>query len=392
MWGFQNIQEKTALPRSGFLNFLMLFRTCFCFRSKEVFMVLILIVVTFIVFQSTYRSSFSPNFISTTHGVKHIQKTVFEDIKNIKPNTLNIFFIESSCGKKIPFGFINFSKVRGRFDGRGYDSDFLNLNPRQACSVESTARKNPDRLIYILYTCSLSDHFVLYAPQYIKHLFTYENVKIVRLDLETIFEAKPVQQIFKKLKSSSFPVEQLSDILRLITLLMFGGTYLDFDVLTMKPLKELGTDYIGLENSTIINGAVINVGPKGKGHDIMFAALQILGDNFEETRWGASGPLLLTKVILKHCNLSVINETFHGCDNFRVLEKDVFYPLHWKQEFLFFKPANTTLLEKIKNSYTVHFWNKLTQRHVVVKGSNQLYSLLAIEFCPSVFDYVDYTF
>lgn len=111
------------------------------------------------------------------------------------------------------------------------------LNARQICSVESTARINPSRPVYLLHTCPLDSGFFDKSPRYVQELIlNYANVHIVFLNMAEFFLRTSVEQLYfgGRFEESVHPVEHVSDVVRLLTLWRYGGTYVDIDVLAMR--------------------------------------------------------------------------------------------------------------------------------------------------------------
>lgn len=111
----------------------------------------------------------------------------------------------------------------------------LSLHRRQVCAVESAAKMNPDYKVYVLYTCpiygTLQD-----SSEYVQTLFTYPNVHLWKLDIERLFSKTPLEKwdFQAAIKSSLWPMEHSSDVLRIVTLWKYGGTYLDLDFVILK--------------------------------------------------------------------------------------------------------------------------------------------------------------
>jgi lactosylceramide 4-alpha-galactosyltransferase len=64
-------------------------------------------------------------------------------------------------------------------------------------------------------------------------------------------------------------VAHLSDVLRLLTLWKYGGTYLDLDVIVQKQLDSIPENYVGMEFANSVCNCVINVDKNGTGHKLM---------------------------------------------------------------------------------------------------------------------------
>nr|CAD7412401.1 unnamed protein product [Timema poppensis] len=153
----------------------------------------------------------------------------------------------------------------------------LVLSPRQACAVESAAKMNPDKEVYILLaspvkqantslwwwparqllfynniryqvrrllspggqpdsccstTISGSDEMTIISWWPARQLLFYNNIRIRHVNIEHYLEGTPLEEWYKEgaLKKSRWPMSHSSDVLRFITLWKYGGTYLDLDV------------------------------------------------------------------------------------------------------------------------------------------------------------------
>jgi lactosylceramide 4-alpha-galactosyltransferase len=145
------------------------------------------------------------------------------DLKSIEMEPVrgkkNIIFLETRCA-------VNPNEINGTG---------LLLTKRQACSIESAARMNRHASVHLLYSCSMNGGIVT-SLQHVKVLFKYQNVKIWKLDIPKYLAGTPLQHWDFKglLGTSKWPVEHSSDVLRYVSLLKYGGTYLDLDVVVRK--------------------------------------------------------------------------------------------------------------------------------------------------------------
>jgi lactosylceramide 4-alpha-galactosyltransferase len=135
-----------------------------------------------------------------------------------KPGDKNIIFIETGC-------IINESP---EYMG-------LTLNKRQVCAIESAARSNPDYKVYLLHSCPVHGRLED-SREYVQTVFTYPNVNIWKLDAKRYLSKTPLENwdFVAAIMSSSFPVEHASDVLRLLSLWKYGGTYLDLDFIILR--------------------------------------------------------------------------------------------------------------------------------------------------------------
>ena len=111
----------------------------------------------------------------------------------------------------------------------------LDINQRQACAVSSAANTNPDSKVYLLYTCSVIGNR-RDSPEYVKQMLSYPNVRIWKLVISDYIKGTPLEtwDFMEKVLSSKWPVVHASDILRILTLWKYGGTYLDMDLVIRK--------------------------------------------------------------------------------------------------------------------------------------------------------------
>jgi lactosylceramide 4-alpha-galactosyltransferase len=74
------------------------------------------------------------------------------------------------------------------------------------------------------------------------------------------------------------------------------------------------------------------------------------------------------------------------CNGFQILSNKEFFPVPYQNWELFFEESGSEeTMEKIKGSFGVHFWNKLSRLTKVLVGSRQPYSLMAARACPRVY-------
>ena len=138
-----------------------------------------------------------------------------------------IMFLETSC---ILGGNVSDPNSRG----------FV-LKPRSVCAVESTARTNPNRNIYVIYSCPIVGKIEESRPHVIQ-LLKYKNVKIWHLDILNYVKYTPLEKwnFHEKVNTSKWPLSHASDILRYLSLWKYGGTYLDMDFLIVRYVITLG--------------------------------------------------------------------------------------------------------------------------------------------------------
>ncbi|XP_069685756.1 lactosylceramide 4-alpha-galactosyltransferase-like [Periplaneta americana] len=267
----------------------------------------------------------------------------------------------------------------------------LHLNQRQACTVESAAMMNPDATVYLLYTCPINGQLGE-SSTYVTELFTYPNVRIWQLDIPSFLRDTPLRDwdFREHLGASNWPVEHASDVLRFVSLWKYGGTYLDLDVLVLKSLQDLQTDFVVKESNDFLASCVLRFGIEGIGQAITEKCVNEILTNFRGDRWTHNGPNLVSRVLKEVCDTTKIPEmSAERCQGLEVLSEQHFVPLQYlKWRRMFVSTDYIRTLDGMKHSYGVHLWNSLSRHVPLVLNSKTPYELLAHNFCPLVFSHI----
>ena len=174
---------------------------------------------------STSTSSTTAEHPKITTQLPKTVDSIVPDLRGIhrKPTRGEnpIMFLDTSC---ILGGEVSDPNSRG----------FI-LKPRSACAVESTARTNPNRNIYVIYSCPIVGKIEESRPHVIQ-LLKYKNVKIWHLDILNYVKYTPLEKwnFHEKVNTSKWPLSHASDILRYLSLWKYGGTYLDMDFVIVR--------------------------------------------------------------------------------------------------------------------------------------------------------------
>lgn len=106
--------------------------------------------------------------------------------------------------------------------------------------------------------------------------------------------------------------------------------------------------------------------------------------NFNGSNWVKNGPSVITRVLNKICSTKDIRVmTRDSCHGFDVLPSRMCFAVsywHWRK--LFNVKATREVLEMVKESVIVHFWNYLSIRGRVRVGNGSAYDVLAKQYCP----------
>jgi mannosyltransferase OCH1-like enzyme len=153
-----------------------------------------------------------------------------------------------------------------------------------------------------------------------------------------------------------------SDLMRLESLYLWGGFYIDTDVFVIKSFNDL-IDYdnivVGEEDKNIICSAVIGAPPKNKEIlSTLNEMVYLIDQEYKKTGSIAYNheseyfaPTLLTKRWINNSDINVLNTEY-------------FYPIHWRDEWSVEERDSENLemymdraLKSItKNTYSIHRW------------------------------------
>lgn len=135
----------------------------------------------------------------------------------------SVFFIETSCKGSI--------------------------NSRQACSIESAARANPNWQTNVLFAGPVS--LENQKEPIFSELQMYGNIKFFRIHVAKYSKGTPLETLLSKgtLNKSRWRVLHSADVLRFLTLYKFGGVYLDLDVIVAKSFDELAKNWVARESA-----------------------------------------------------------------------------------------------------------------------------------------------
>lgn len=151
------------------------------------------------------------------------------------------------------------------------------LNVRQACAIESAARHNPDRDVFVLFTSPVgfagngTDPFerLLHVPEIIKSLSTLPNVYLRNANMTTFIRGTPMEALERRglVYRSLWPPVHLADVARLLVLYRYGGIYLDSDMIVMKSFRALSAVFLSSEENDFLNNGAMGTTHDGFGHE-----------------------------------------------------------------------------------------------------------------------------
>lgn len=262
-----------------------------------------------------------------------------------------------------------------------------NSNPKYRvwCSVESWAKQHPNRQVWFLFTAGGMAEAEL--PHILLH--RYPNLHVVDVDLEELFRGSPLVPLFNSRKWSredTWPVELLSDMLRVLVLWRWGGVYSDTDVLSIRPFT-LPFNALGFENPHQIGSAFYSFHAQ---NPMLLDLMEDMQENFDPRQWGSIGPLAISRVVEQTCkkNLKELSEKAPTkCPgNLMLFPRRSFYPIPYPAYGKFFNPGEGKDFDKMFNeTFTLHLWNKMSKGTEMKVNSSSIYEVAARKVCPLTF-------
>ena len=136
----------------------------------------------------------------------------------------------------------------------------------------------------------------------------------------------------------------------------YGGTWLDTDVISIKPLPNI-TNFVSVElteKNHLAAGAI----RFQRQHEVVRRILDHLSREFSGSVWGANGPLMLTRVMVEYCDEDWSDpEEVTWCRDVAVFKQKHFYPVNWRHWFwMFSNRFRDDALSSLNTSFIAHLW------------------------------------
>lgn len=308
--------------------------------------------------------------------IKYFGKIVTCDkdipLSKLNPKT-NIFFIRTSGSQKT-------------------NEKQFHIGSRQACAIESAARQNPKQNIFVL----LVDTDDLDANNGLEQILTstvlshYSNIYFICTTLDEVARDTIAYNWLKtgKIMDTWFVVNNIADVIRLLVLFKYGGTYMDTDIISMQNIDIFGNNFAAAEASDSINNALMNFDNNSIGKKFVTEMILDVINNYNGYVWAQQGPRLITKMFIKYCSIKDVKKMERDfCKGLNVISQEQVYAIPWYQRHIFF---NENELERgrdmLKNSTITHLWNSMTKHIKVDKSRDILLNEIGRNYCPEIFN------
>ncbi|XP_064410336.1 alpha-1,4-N-acetylglucosaminyltransferase-like [Latimeria chalumnae] len=262
-------------------------------------------------------------------------------------------------------------------------TDKLEPSSLTACAVESAAHTYPNKTVNFymkgIKTEVMEDQLHQYKT--LQVLSTIKNVRILPLNFTSVFQDTPLLAWYKQEnpERAQYAAHILADACRLVLLWKNGGIYFDTDIISLKPITV--ENFAAKQQQDSVNNAVLSF---DEHHKFLNECLNVFVSHYIADRWGQQGPLLITRVLQKLCNLPLNNTKNDKCQEISVLNVKSFYPIHYSQWHRYYEVWNAD--EVIRESFGVHLWKYMDNKgEKVIIGSNTVVEKLFKDRCPDIY-------
>ncbi|XP_022834182.1 lactosylceramide 4-alpha-galactosyltransferase-like [Spodoptera litura] len=300
-----------------------------------------------------------PDIVLSCHESRKGDNLGLLDLSMVQENS--IFFLETSC--------------------------LGDLSSRLACSVESAARANRNRKIYVLFSSPVSAGAL--NPRAILNTLqeSYSNLKFARILIKDFAKNTSLHSFINKLDKRDLD-QRVSRILKFLVLYKFGGMYLSFDVIVAKKF-DLCDSWFVKDTPYTYSADMFAFSKSEAGKKLAEAAVntqwvfsRLLEDPLMSTpeNWSYDTTSIISHLVA--LNTFGINATLCKELGFQVYEPDKFYPLNFYQRAAYFSLGEQNIAKK-KNVYTYHTFYRFT-KHIIVSPLS-FYGKIARNYCPITF-------
>ena len=186
------------------------------------------------------------------------------------------------------------------------------------------------------------------------------TIKVQNYDLEKLLKGSPAESFASKLeeaKKGRHWYSHQTDLLRLLVLYLWGGTYMDMDAILVRPIDSLSSNTVGFQSPRRdrLGGAFMSF---EKNNSYLKSCLQEFANTYDENNWERNGYSLLTHVWRQYYA--------HGNNDVITVDHRSFFMFNYKNIMLqCFEQTSGVKFEsnmevlKVK-AYAVHLYSSIT--------------------------------
>lgn len=258
------------------------------------------------------------------------------------------------------------------------------LTVRQACTVESTARNNPNLDVYVIFACSVGFER---NDKIFQKLGALPNVHMRLLSWPIYANDTPAElwAHSSQLYLSFWPETHVADFLRLLLVYRFGGMYMNMDFVTLSSFDSLPESFLSQEQPGAVSISLLRFAKTGIGRLMSTALLQNFVNNFNGSCLNCNGLAVISRV-LESIGQSKLWHRIATEVPVAILPSEYFFPIYftvWEQLFQT-NYTNATLAMMSDKTLGVHMWNSFTADMKVGRNESSVYAILARTHCPNV--------
>ena len=251
---------------------------------------------------------------------------------------------------------------------------------------------NTDQYKILIHSNSLNDQVLARCPEYERIVST--NIQFWPIN-DQVFRDTPMYDWWAHHKEfhgdltasvDDFRYSHLTDLVRFAVLWRFGGAYLDFDMLLLRPLTLFHNCFAAQkdENSELTkddsdpyNFAVAKFEAK---HPFLTEVMQNVSRVYNPSIWPCVGPRLITSMVHEWTLRGKVE--FHkelpreAISNYtasvHVFPHPFFYPFYWKSGASLVQRNETSRKlynQLVSTAVTLHIWSRSTNMSTIERGS-----------------------
>lgn len=270
------------------------------------------------------------------------------------------------------------------------DTENMSLTSRMACAIESAARANPERSVFLLYV-SFERLKELKPSSIIDAVSSYPNVYFDFVNLTKISVGCPLEEFIrsKKWAESSYPIEHLADATRLLVLWKYGGVYIDSDVIVRRSFDTVPSNFVCKQDILTFANGVMGFNHEKDGQELLERLMKEFAETYDPSNFASNGPALITRFIKQLCGKTNIARIMimKRCKGFSFLKTQECYAVGYPESMNLMTVDSgvaNEVMHRVNKSLVVHFWNHQTKYDILETKSVAPYVKLAKQFCPKV--------
>ncbi|KAJ8727697.1 hypothetical protein PYW07_001816 [Mythimna separata] len=269
------------------------------------------------------------------------------------PKDKSIFFIEAACKEE--------------------------MSMLHACVIESAAVAHPESKIYVLFSYSITESQI---KGYFGKLLSYPNIFAARIHITQYAKGTALESILvKDIKKTRHPIEDITNVLKLVTLHKWGGTVLSSDMMVIRSFEDLPKNWIAKKNNAA-SSKILSLAKDDVGTNITNEIIKEFAKTYDtKSRYVNRLETTLIRVLKRRCS-DIFTSKSGECNGFKVFKEDFFFPIRIPSPAPYADEGTESDEEEMP--YTFHIKNMDFSSYPSEEWPSED---LARIFCPSIFEF-----